>query len=128
MRARHPDELLADFQQFYQMNLNDFRDALDGDETTDEVLRLAALCAQLPRGSRTMRAASPALEWTDEAYLLARVEHAVRHLAWMLSEDGAKGANRPRPLPTPAQVSADTARAESTDFQLIDSVLPYGRG
>ena len=70
-----------------------------------------------------MRALSPALEWSDEAYILARVEHAVRHLAWMLSEDGAKGANRPQPMATPAQVDADTARAEATDFDYIDSVL-----
>lgn len=70
-----------------------------------------------------MRALSPALEWSDEAYILARVEHAIRHLAWMLSEDGAKGANRPQPMATPAQVSADTARAEATDFDYIDAVL-----
>lgn len=91
-------------------------------------MRLAALAAQLPRESRTSRALSPALEWGDEAYILARVEHAVRHLAWMLSEDGAKGVNRPQPMATPTKVSADTAQAEATDFELIDSILPYARG
>lgn len=103
-------------------------DDLDGEETTDEVLRLAALCAQLPRESRLMRALSPALEWSDEAYKLAELDYHVRHLIWMLSEDGAKGVNRPSLPVTPATVSSDTAQLEATDFALIDSVLPYSRG
>jgi hypothetical protein len=41
----------------------------------------------------------------------------------MLSEDGAKGTNRPQPIATPAQVALDTAQAEATDFAYIDSML-----
>ena len=70
-----------------------------------------------------MRATDSALEWSDEAYLLARCEFLLRCIQWMLSEDGAKGANRPVPLATPAQVALDTAQAEATDFSFIDSIL-----
>lgn len=70
-----------------------------------------------------MRATDPALEWSDEAYLLARCEFLLRCIQWMLSEDGAKGTNRPRPIATPAQVALDTTQAEATDFRLIDSIL-----
>lgn len=70
-----------------------------------------------------MRAKSPALEWSDETYLLSRCEYLLRCIQWMLSEDGAKGTNRPQPMPTPVQVDADTRAAEATDFAYIDSVL-----
>ena len=114
---------MADFQQFYNLDVLAFARELGGGETTATIERLATLCAQLPRESRLMRATSPALEWSDETYLLARCEYLLRCIQWMLSEDGAKGTNRPQPMPTPAQVDADTRAAEATDFAYIDSVL-----
>lgn len=70
-----------------------------------------------------MRAWSPALEWSDETYLLARVEYLLRCVQWMLSEDGARGTNRPRPLATPAQAARDAELAAATDFDFIDRIL-----
>ena len=114
---------MADFQQTYGLDLTLWRQELEGAEDFDDDARLATLCAQLPRQSRVARAESPALEWSDEAYLLARCEFLLRCIQWMLSEDGAKGTNTPVPLSTPAQVALDTAQAEATDFAYIDAVL-----
>ena len=120
---------MADFQQYYNLDLLDARVELEDGQrspeeaTSPQVDRLATLCAQLPRESRIMRAKSPALEWSDETYLLSRCEYLLRCIQWMLSEDGAKGTNRPQPMPTPVQVDADTRAAEATDFAYIDSVL-----
>lgn len=83
-----------------------YRADLDGDETTDEVVRLAILATQLPKDSRTSRAMSPALEWSDETYMLARCDYALRTIAWMFSEDGSKGLNRPEPITTPEERAA----------------------
>lgn len=126
--SARPDELLADMQQTYGMDVTALSDELDGNDTTPGVVRLATLCAQLPRDSRLARATSPALAWTDETYLLARCEYLLRCIQWMLSEDGAKGTNRPVPIVTPAQVALDTAQAEATDFGFIDSILSDVKG
>ena len=114
---------MADFQQTYGIDLTLWWEGLEGAEDFDGAARLATLCAQLPRQSRVARTESPALEWSDEAYLLARCEFLLRCIQWMLSEDGAKGTNKPAPLSTPAQVALDTAQAEATDFAYIDSIL-----
>jgi hypothetical protein len=76
-----------------------------------------------------MRAISPALAWSDETYLLARLDYTLRTFVWMFSEDGSKGTNRPDPMRTPAEIAADmddyeTAATfdESGDF--LKSILP----
>lgn len=45
--------------------------------------------------------------------MLWSIEYGVRRIAWMLSEDGAKGRNEPRPLDTPGQAADARRRAES---------------
>lgn len=121
--VRHYDELYADFQSYYGLNLDDFSDDLSGTATSRGVLRAAILCEQLPRDSRTKRALSPALAWSDESYLLSRIEYTLRVIAWMFSEDGSNGVNRPEPIDTPATIAARTSSAEATDFDYIDSIL-----
>jgi hypothetical protein len=121
--VKHFDELYADFQSYYGLDLYDFEEDLSGTETTRNVLRAAILCEQLPRDSRTKRVISPALSWSDESYLLARCDYVLRVIAWMFSEDGSKGANKPAPIRTPADIAADTEQVESTDFDFVDSIL-----
>lgn len=125
--SKHFDELYADFQSYYGLDLYDFVDDLSGTETTKTVLRAAILCEQLPRDSRSKRAISPALSWSDESYLLARCEYMLRVIAWMFSEDGSKGNNRPEPIATPADIAANTHKVESTDFDFVDSILINNR-
>lgn len=126
--TKHFDELYADFQSYYGLDLYDFDEDLSGTETTRSVLRAAILCAQLPKDSRTKRATSPALAWSDEAYLLARCEYMLRVIAWMFSEDGSKGTNRPEPMKTPAEIAAATEQVENTDFEFVDSILNNNEG
>ena len=101
-------------------------DLNSGADDSQVIYRAAILCAQLPRDSRTMRAISPALAWSDESYLLARCEYMLRIIAWMFSEDGSKGINKPEPIATPAQIATTTAMVEATDFGFVDDILGIG--
>lgn len=79
------------------------------------LLELADLVAHLPPGCALWRAAGGPLAWSDEMHMLARVDHGVRVLAWMKTEDGQKGRKPPEPEepPPPAgQVRAEEARVE----------------
>ena len=120
---------MADFQECYGINLFTYRSELDGNKTTDDVLWLAILAAQLPTHSRTNRAASPALAWSDETYMLARCDYALRTIAWMFSKDGADGVNRPEPIATPAEMAERAKTLEGAvdfdpDGDFLASITP----
>ena len=108
--ARHPDELRADFQRFYGLNL-------DGMGVDYSTLHAALLAACLPRESATVRAERPEATWGDDTYLLAAIEYDLRVLAWQNSRDGAKGKNRPKPVQTPADVARIAAKVGNTDLK-----------
>lgn len=74
---------------------------------------MAALWAYLPRDSRTAARRAPDALWGEAEWMLWAIEFNVRKLAWMLSEDGGKGRNRPNPLETPGQAADARRRAES---------------
>lgn len=79
------------------------------------VLELADYVAHLPPGCALWRAAGGPLAWTDEVHMLARVDHGVRVLAWMKTEDGSKGRKPPKIEEPPSpfgEVKADEARME----------------
>lgn len=115
MRKR-PDELRADFQQFYGLNI-------DGAGREYGMLHAAALAAQLPRESRCVRLENPEKEWGDGLYMLHAAEHALRVLAWQQTEDAAKKRNFPKPLPTPADRARVQRRLERTDVDRINRIL-----
>lgn len=116
MLHRHPCELRADFQRFYGLNLDDIG-------TAYSYLHAADLTACLPRESSTVRAESPALEWTDSEYLLWSIEYSLRILRWQNTKDGQKGSNKPKPIPTPAEVAKVREKVEATDLSHIAEVL-----
>lgn len=89
--AELPDELMADFRQTYA--LSTWEMDLATDETTDEVLRAAALAYQLPADSRVMRALVPAAQHGADVLLLRRIEHNQRRQAWAMG--GGKGEEPP---------------------------------
>lgn len=62
-----------------------------------------------------MRAISPALAWDDNTYLLARMDYILRVIAWMFSEDGSKGVNKPEPVATPVQLAEAKKKQEETE-------------
>ena len=116
MVANHPTELRSDFQRFYGLNL-------DGMGTDYTVEHASCLAATLPSDSAVMRAVNPRNGWTITEYLLHAIEFDLRVLAWMNSKDGAKGKNRPKPLPTPEDEARVRGKIEATDLKMIADAL-----
>lgn len=79
------------------------------------VLELAELVANLPPGCALWRASGGPLAWSDEMHMLARVEHGVRVLAWMKTEDGSKGRKPPQIVEPP--LASGEARAEEARME-----------
>lgn len=111
----HPDELRADFQQYYGLNL----DRMGADYSPEHA---GALCAQLPRGARTMLAEDEGLRWGDQEAMLSSIEHGIRVLCWQNTKDGQKGRNAPKPVALPGSRSA-RSKIERTDLDFVRSVL-----
>ena len=103
--VRHPDELLADFQQYYGLDL--WALGLDGDETTRDVRRAAILAAQLPEDSRIVRAVA-GTTWSTSDYMLRNIEHATRIMLWRDSDPKKRGE-----FPTPILAPNETRKAET---------------
>ena len=120
LRAR-PDELRADFQQFYGLNLDDIGRAYT-------YLHAAALTAQLPRESRTVLADAPEAAWSDADEMMRRLEYTARVLAWQQTKDGAKGRSAPRPLPSPVEQAKVRRKVERTDVDEINRILGFEKG
>lgn len=99
---------MADFQSEYHLNLYDM--GLDGAETTQDVLRAAVLCSQLPPGCRVSRAENPDAAWGVESQLLRAIEYDVSYVLYAMSK---KGAKKPSPLPLPSE-RKDTNLDEET--------------
>lgn len=83
---------MADFQQYYGLNLWDM--GLDGDTdyTTAEVRRASVLAYQLPRDGRVRRALFPVGKHGDDVMLLRQIELDIRCLA------GTKDGSDPQPI------------------------------
>lgn len=75
-----------------------------------------------------MRVVSPALAWDDNTYLLARVDYILRVIAWMFSEDGSKGVNKPEPVATPVQLAEAKQKREETEsyHDFVQSTMAAG--
>ena len=91
LRREHPAKLRADFQQYYNLNL-------DGMGADYSVTHAADLAANLPLDARCMRTLEPRLEWSMQDRLLAESVNMLRLLVWAQSKDGQKGRNRPKPI------------------------------
>lgn len=104
---KHHDELLADFQQYYQLPLPD----LSSDAAASDLERAAILCAQLPSDSRVNKAMNPSFEWSIEANLLRLIEYELHLLLWGMSDSKTRG-EAPRPIPTPSEQKAKAALVE----------------
>lgn len=116
VEAEHPDELRADFQQVYGLNL-------DGMGIGYSHAHAAALMSQLPATSRVARALDPAAEWDDATYLLSAIEYDLRVLIWQKTKDAQRNRNRPKPNDTPKDIAVKRERAKGFDRKYIDSIL-----
>ena len=81
--------------------------------------------SSFPQYSRTARSQSPEAEWCATDYLLWRIEHTLRVIAWQSTEDGAKGRRPPKPLPTPADRARVERKLQATDLDFINRKLGY---
>lgn len=112
----HPDELRADMQAVYGIDI-------DSVGRTCTLRHAAALAAQLPESGRLKRAIDPALRWGEAEYMLSSIEYSLRVLLWRETRDAKRGANRPKPIPTPAEESELRRKLEATDVGFVNSRL-----
>lgn len=110
----YPDELRADFQQYYSLNL-------DGLGIVYSVNHAAILCEQLPQKSRTYLAINNENIWDDQALLLSRIEHNTRILAWQNTRDGQKNRRQPKPLYEHAQKNRKQPKLLSLDVNEFET-------
>lgn len=88
--SKYADELRADFQQYYRLNIDDM-----GNGYTYQ--HAAVLVSQLPIGSRVLSKMDPRASWTQSDYLLSLIEYDLRVLAWQKTKDAEHGRNKPKP-------------------------------
>ena len=86
--ALHEDELRADLQQTYGIDLDHARNG------GHSALHVAALAVQLPRSSRLARLGNDDAEWTLTDVLLAGILNAFNAFVWGMSDKKRRG---PRP-------------------------------
>lgn len=87
MIATDEDALMADFLETYHV----------ADWRAFPVRQSAALAFHLPPDSRIKRIMS-GRRWSMDTLLMAAIADRIGSLIWMLSEDGAKGRNRPQSI------------------------------
>lgn len=120
---RCPDELLADFQQYYALDL--WSMGLDGDEATRDVLRCAALAYQLPADGRVWRTLNPAGQHDQKTRLLRQMELNQRSWAWAHTKDAESKSNQPEPMLLDGEEEAyeeAVARQEASRADVADAL------
>lgn len=105
----YPDELLADFQQTYRIDLwgTDW-ERLD----EDRAAHLAALAYQLPPDSRVMRAIAPAGANDTATQLLREIEHNQRLWHWAHTNAAKGGTGEPERITLPGEDAAYESMVE----------------
>jgi len=94
MINRYKQELRADFQQYYTLNIDEMGVGY-------RVGHAAELAVMLPQESRVMQRIDPENAWGWQEYLLADLVNRVRWLQWAQTPDGAKNRNHPNPIMAP---------------------------
>ena len=123
MSAKYPDELLADFQETYGLNLWAFD--LDGD-TTDDVLRVAALAYQLGPKSRTWAKVAPHQTNSDELRMLRDIEHGLRLWYWAHTNEAKDKNTAPEPVLLRGEEAAFEAAREHEKKSAADIAARLG--
>lgn len=111
-----PDELRADLQQYYGLNI-------DGMGKGYSHAHAAALVAQLPAQSRVKTHYNPDSEWGEVEKMLASIDYTLRLIAWSKTKDAQHRRNEPQPVKTPAERKAERERGKNVDLDLVRSVL-----
>lgn len=115
------DEIVADFAQYYGL-------IVSAKDIEDEFETMACLWSQLPAQSRCVVKYNPEAEWDDTIYILNSMEFALRNIVWLLSKDGRKNRNKPKPRITPGEhAKREKARDNALEHKTeIDRILGIG--
>ena len=119
----YPDELLADFQETYGLNLWSFD--LDGD-TTEDVLRVAALAYQLGPASRVWAAVVPNRANSPELRMLRNIEHNQRMYHWSRTEEAKDKSTAPEPILLHGEEAAVEAAREQEEKKAAGIAETFG--
>lgn len=103
----HPDELMADFQQYYGI---DVWPMVAG--SGYQVARAAALAWQLPRDGRAWAAVDPLGASSTQTAIIRQIEHDLRLWMWAHTKDAQNNSNQPEPMPLPGEAELAEAKAE----------------
>lgn len=108
--AEQRSELAADFQQFYQLDLEALLD-------NGELVKVYELTVNLPMQSRTVRRIDPRMEWDESAYLLAL---AVDNLSCLRYEQAGGKGHKPEPIERPKHLVNTTKHLDVSVSQVDD--------
>jgi len=80
---------------------------------------------RLPESALYRLSAGEHAHWGIREQLLAAVFDQLRVLAWLQTEDGAKGRNRPNPLPRPGITPPENERHIEAVPQDLDDIKAW---
>lgn len=120
MGREHPDELRADFQEHFGLNIDDMGRSFS-------TLHAAALIGQLPEGSRVRAAYDADAVWTADRALAAAAVNALNFIAWTKTRDAQRGSNRPRHIGPSRARGGDARRPMSMTSDELESALSAAR-
>lgn len=109
-----PDELTADLQQYYGVNLFQHLPDLMGERTNGDIQWLSVLTAQLPSDSRTAITQHPENAWDESTYLLRQIDYVLRMTTWALA-GGDKSGPKPEPVYAPAEIISNERAVEQAE-------------
>lgn len=101
--AKHYDELEADFQQYYNLDISTIKNS-----------RASRLMFQLPHNSRTFKKINPASEWGWKELYLAKAVDGINTLIWMNSKDAKNKSKRPKTV-IPDSIMKEFKKANSNN-------------
>jgi hypothetical protein len=104
VRWQHFDELEADFQQYYNLDVRTVMPA-----------RAARLMFQLPRSCRVFVALAPSNQWGWSEMLLNKANYALEVLAWQNANEGKKQHEQTE---KPVPFEPDFMKTKTTDPEL----------
>jgi hypothetical protein len=85
------DELEADFQQYYNLDLIDMMESPRG------MFRAARLAFQMPKESRYVSKLDPSIQWSWQDSYLMFMSYSLRQLVWVKSKDSQRKPPRNAP-------------------------------
>ena len=97
-----------------------------GDDVTRDVLRAAALAAQLPQGSRVMAARNPSSVNGTDVQLLRNIEAYLHLWLWAHSKDGKANVNMPQPVTLPGEEEQHQMAIEQAQAQAASVAAQLG--